>query len=498
MMISNRLPLFFYLVFVLLPFNIVNAANVDFSQDEINYLKRTHEIRKCVDPLWMPFEAIDEDGRHIGIIDDITDIMSKEMGVPIILVPTKNWDESRQFLKEGHCDILTSDALVNIGGRPAPFQHTSPFLQYKGAFITQKSTELSLNFEAISGQKIGFVKGYPTLFLARDKFPNIQIIEVESIEDGVLKVSKGELYAFVELLPTMSYSIQKHGLSNLKVAGHVDIDIPIVMSVSRGQAELLSILNKSLAAISNQTKNTLYNKWVSVDYVTKIDYWFIVRGLLLIAVITIISLYWFNTNRALRQEIITSKERDRLMRDIHDGVGGHLIATIALLDSEQASKQDIKQSVMDCLADLRVVILSLDPGSRELAILLGMFRHNIKQKIKAAGMTLVWHVGDVEDIPELNSKSALNILRILQEAVSNAIKHSGASFLSISTEQIQIKRKHLITIEIMDDGDEKTDSINSGYGIKSMKKRAAELGGKLDINSNDDGNGTTIVLQFTL
>ena len=477
----------------------LNAADARFylKQAELQFINQKQEIRKCVDPMWMPFEAIDEQGQHIGIIDDITDIMSEKIGIPITLIRTRDWSESHQFLKDGRCDIVTSDAIVNIGTQPDYYQTTAPFLQYKGAYITQKSTELALNFEAISQQKIGFVKDYPTLALVKEKFPNTQIIEVDSIDEGVLKVSKGELYAFVELLPTISYSVQKQGLTNLKIAGHVDIDIPIVMSVRSDQPELLRIINKSLSAISNQTKNTLFNKWVSVDYVTKIDYWFIVRGLLLIAVIAMVSLYWMNKNRALRQEIIASKERERLMRDIHDGVGGHLVATIALLDSGQSSSVQVRQSIMDCLADLRVVILSLDPSSSELAILLGMFRHNIQPKVKAAGITLIWHVVDVESLPKLSSKSALNILRILQESVTNVIKHSGASLLSISTERTQMtKSSYAIKIEVMDDGSGGLDKDKLGYGIKNMKKRALELGGSLNIDS--DKKGTKVRLNFTI
>lgn len=496
-MINRQIKKWFVLCVSLAFSSLVSAADINLTEEEISYLSGINEIRKCVDPMWMPFEAIDEKGKHIGIIADITEIMAREIGVPITLVHTRNWIESHQLLEEGRCDIVTSDAIIGTNITDSYFKNTDPFLQYKGAFITQKTTELALNFEAISDQKIGFVKGYPTLVLAKEKFPNMQTIEVDAVDDGVLKVSTGELYAFVELLPTISYSAQKQGLTNLKIAGHVDIDIPIVMSLRTDQPELLQIINKSLASISNETKNRLFNNWVSVDYVTKIDYYFILRGLILIFVVVMISLYWINKNRALRQEILAAKERERLMRDIHDGVGGHLVSTIALLDSQQSSTAQVRQSLMDCLADLRVVILSLDPSSSELAILLGMFRHNIQPKVKAAGITLAWHVGDIESLPKLSTKSALNILRILQESVTNVIKHSGASRLSISTNLTPItKSSYAIAISVMDDGSGKFDDDKAGYGVKNMKKRASELGGNLAIDASE--KGTKVMLNFTL
>lgn len=441
--------------------------------------------------MWMPFESINESGEHIGIIAGISDEIAEQINLPITLVKTSDWSESHQFLQKRLCDIVTSDAITDVASDY--FVNSVPYLLYKAVYITRKSTELALNFEAISTRKIGFVKDYPTITLAKEMFPNTNVIEVNSVEDGILKVSRGELYAFVDLLPTISFSIQNQGLTNLKVAGHIDIDIPIVMSIRNDQPELISIINKSLLSISTQTKNEIFNRWVSIHYVKDIDYLLILKILAISLFIISFSFYFISKNRALKHKVSVAEERERLMRDMHDGVGGHLVSLLASLDSDKETSTDcIKQSIKDCLSDLRVVILSLEPSSGDLGTLLGMFRHNIQQNITASGIELKWNIGNLKQIPELSSKISLNILRILQESVTNIIKHSGATTIEILAEKTEINMYSFVVIKVADNGSGKIESDSTGYGIKNMKKRAKELNGEIDIQLGEGKSQVTL------
>lgn len=470
---------------------VANATEIILSESELAFLAEKQEIRKCVDPLWMPFESINESGEHIGIIADISDKIAEQINLPITLVKTSNWTESHQFLQKRLCDIVTSDAITDLDSDY--FINSLPYLQYKNVYITRKSTELALSFEAISTRKIGFVKDYPTIHLAKEVFPNTNIVEVNSIAEGVLKVSRGELYAFVDLLPTISYSIQSQGLTNLKVAGHMDINIPIVMSIRNDQPELVSIINKALLTISNQTKNEIFSHWVSIKYARTIDYLLILKVLGITLFITILSFYFISKNRLLKYKVSVAEERERLMRDMHDGVGGHLVALLSLLDADkETSGNYIRGSIQECLSDLRVVILSLEPSSRDLDTLLGMFRHANNQKITSSGMELKWNVGDLTLVPELSSKSALNILRILQEAVTNIIKHSGATRVEISAEYAKANTGSFVVINVVDNGSGKLDKSSTGYGIKNMNKRAKELNGHIVVQLGEGKSQVTL------
>ena len=91
-----------------------------------------------------------------------------------------------------------------------------------------------------------------------------------------------------------------------------------------------------------------------------------------------------------------------------------------------------------------------------------------------------------------SSVKGMNVYRIIQEAVNNALKYSGATTISVRFSEAN---EHL-TIEISDNGKGfDTATVDSGNGLLNMKKRAREIGGTLEIAS-EETQGTTIVLNF--
>lgn len=292
----------------------------DFVSDEDRkFLDRIQRIRKCVDPNWMPLEGISRNNEHIGIIDDILDLIEQNIGVPIELVPTESWVESLEKLKAGECDVVTSDTPVDT--TPEYYTQTVPFMVHRNVYITREDAPLQLDFSLIADKPIGITHGYPTIKLIRDLYGDVNLVEVDDVDEGILKVSTGELYAFTDLLPICSYSIQKQGLSNLKVAGHLDMSLPVVMAVRSDMPELVNILNKAFKQLDAAMVNQYLTKWLKVEYDMKWDWRrmaiYIVIALLVIALI----LYWnrrlYSLNRRLDRanaELAMMNETDNLTR----------------------------------------------------------------------------------------------------------------------------------------------------------------------------------------
>ncbi len=137
--------------------------------------------------------------------------------------------------------------------------------------------------------------------------------------------------------------------------------------------------------------------------------------------------------RLLEQEKAVVDERERIMRDIHDGFGGHLVSTLAMLERPDARIPVIKENIQDALNDLRLVIDSLDFDSQDITTALGMFRSRNSRKIKQAGFDLRWAVEDIATPAGFGAEKTLQLLRIVQEAITNAIKHSGGNAITVST-----------------------------------------------------------------
>jgi len=193
---------------------------------------------------------------------------------------------------------------------------------------------------------------------------------------------------------------------------------------------------------------------------------------------------------------IREKERARLTRDIHDGVGQGL-STLKLLINLNASK--LPESVGDMLKTevsttsetLKSVIRNLKPievraGSPTQAVI-SLAQHNCQLS------EIALNVFSKEDVV-LSQERAYQVYRIGQEALNNAIKHSGAKEITLSFEVIGA----FYRVQITDDGKGLKDEVSEdSYGMSSMHERTMILGANLTINNRESG-GTTVLLEVPI
>lgn len=198
---------------------------------------------------------------------------------------------------------------------------------------------------------------------------------------------------------------------------------------------------------------------------------------------------------AVEQRQTLLLERQRLARDVHDGIGASLMTSLAWVEGKDIDPEHVAQMLRECLDDLRIVIESLEPMEHDLTTLLGTLRHRFGHRLEAAGLTLDWQMDELPLLPWLDSPQALHILRIVQEALSNIVKHANAHAIAISARQIKDGQgRPLIAICIADDGEGfDTTQRSSGRGLKHMKERAQAVGGILHMTSSA-GQGSRLEL----
>jgi len=203
----------------------------------------------------------------------------------------------------------------------------------------------------------------------------------------------------------------------------------------------------------------------------------------------------FQRLRHMESDRVRADERERLARDIHDGMGGHLVSTLAMIESGQASIASISSALKDSLNDLRLMIDSMDIEEDDLTSLLGMFRLRIGPRLKNSHITLEWKVEDIPAISGFGPREALNILRILQESITNTIKHAQADHIQLATYAYQQDQKTHVMIEIKDNGNGFSDERATGNGLRNMQQRANKSGYKLSIYSDNTGTKISISLN---
>ena len=90
------------------------------------------------------------------------------------------------------------------------------------------------------------------------------------------------------------------------------------------------------------------------------------------------------------------------------------------------------QVLKECIDDLKIAIDSLECADADLLALLGALRYRLGRRLGQAGIGLNWNMNDLPPLPWLDAQSALHVLRILQEVLTNIVKHSGATEITVA------------------------------------------------------------------
>ena len=183
-------------------------------------------------------------------------------------------------------------------------------------------------------------------------------------------------------------------------------------------------------------------------------------------------------------------ERQRLMHDMHDGLGSALTTSLAMIEQGNIYGEELKQVLRDSVDDLRAVIDSLEPLEGDLVSVLATLRFRLGKRLELAGIALEWDMHDLPPLKWLGPPQALQLMRIVQEVLTNVLKHAAASHMRISARCSEL----YIEVCIADNGrgfDVATTS--TGRGLRHLRQRAASLHGSVLIDSGP-GSGTTVRL----
>lgn len=197
--------------------------------------------------------------------------------------------------------------------------------------------------------------------------------------------------------------------------------------------------------------------------------------------------------RKLERLNAAAEERQRIMENLHDGVGSQLITSLMLVKGGNASHADMVHLLQDCIDEMRLALDSLSTESDDILPALGSFRARVSPRFRALGLQLVWINEKLPDSAQMPAQSGLQVLRILQEALANILKHAKASTVTVT---VGMKAGALV-VSVGDDGIG-LDPLDAGtgHGVSNMRHRAERVGGTLRIDAC--ANGTVLRLSVPL
>ena len=194
----------------------------------------------------------------------------------------------------------------------------------------------------------------------------------------------------------------------------------------------------------------------------------------------------------LRVEQVTERERKRIAADLHDDLGAKLLTIVHTSESER-----ISTLAREALEEMRLSVRGLTGKPVRLADALADWRAETVSRLGQANIEADWR-GPSEEVEQLlPARAYVQTTRILREAVSNIIKHSGASHCKVRS----TVSAHDFGMTVQDNGKgipmELDGKLDRGHGMASMKHRAKQMQGQCLVESGP-GYGTVIRLTLPL
>ena len=198
-----------------------------------------------------------------------------------------------------------------------------------------------------------------------------------------------------------------------------------------------------------------------------------------------------DTEVASAREAARAQERERLLRDMHDGMGAQLMTALRGVERGTLNSAQVAQSLQDGLDELRLLMDSTELG-HPLPNALATWRHRWDTRLSAAGLTLHWFVDDALDTLVLPGDTTFQVLRILQEAAANVLKHARATHMALHASLDTIGGVPQLRITLTDDGQGMgTEPVRPGArGLKNMAYRAQQIGAQFSVGpAKREANG---------
>ncbi|MDX2469329.1 MAG: transporter substrate-binding domain-containing protein [SAR324 cluster bacterium] len=414
----------------------------------------------CVDPSWEPFEKIDKKGNHVGMVGDYIHLIKDLTGLKIKVYITKTWAESIDAAKARKCDFFS--LVAKTPERESYMDFTEPYLELHNALVSTSDKAFVPDIQQILDKRIGVVKGFANAELLKQKYPSINLVEVKSSQEGLLKLVSGEIDYMNDFLASASFYIGKLALSDVKIVGTTDLTLGLGFATRDDEPLLNNILEKAVRAISREQKNQITAKWITVKYQQSVDYTVLFKWLAGAMVLLFFSLFWnqrLSKEVALRKkaESTALKERKRatlaneakseflanmsheLRTPMNSVLGFTQLLEMNDLDSDSKSfVNSIKVSgntllhVINSILDLSQVeagkmVLTLEPtGIRSI---LQEMEELFKLELQKKGLTLTIKISD--HFPRWLLLDALRVRQILLNLISNAIKFTEIGEITV-------------------------------------------------------------------
>ncbi|MHC1745481.1 MAG: transporter substrate-binding domain-containing protein [Syntrophobacteraceae bacterium] len=286
----------------------------ELSPAEKTWLVEHPVIRIGVDPGWPPFEYLDDHATYKGIASDYVRLVSDKLGVRMVPEAGLTWPEVLAKARMAELDVIS--CVTPSADRAEFLLFTSPYLNVRNVIVTRLGMPFVNGLEDLAGKRVAVVQGYLVQQMIARDHPGITLAPVDSLDQGLLAVSRGEVDAYVDNLVSITYAMQKLQLSNVVVAALTPYESSLGFGVRKDWPILASILEKTMQSIPEQKRQQIHDRWNSLTVERSVDWgflWRTVTAVLAVSLAVVLTIFFWN--RKLAGEISKRKQAEKELND---------------------------------------------------------------------------------------------------------------------------------------------------------------------------------------
>lgn len=337
-----------FLTTILLVINLFSQdinTNIELTKQEKDFIEKTH-FNVAITKNWYPFSFEEDNNKALGISSEFWEIIVKKLNLKTTNTFFNSFDEQIKSFQSKKSDIIFSTGESESRKNFAYF--SNEYLKFPISIVTKKDEHFIENLDEIINKKIAVGNNFTVHNLLKEKYPNLDLILVNSVEEGLNLVSKNKVFAFVDIKPILTYNIAKFEFKDLKVSGNTGIDFSLKIMVRKEYKDLIPIINKTIATIPASELMVIVNSWNNVQFKTSIDYTTVLILIFLVFFGAIAFIHRTATLNILNKKLkYTVEEKTKELKHLNENL--HVTIdkkTKELLEQEAILNQQSKMAAM--------------------------------------------------------------------------------------------------------------------------------------------------------
>lgn len=290
-------------------------SNAALTEAERKWVNNNRELRVAYDREFAPFSFQEKDGSMAGLAADYLKLAEAKTGLKVASTNAYNWAGALTAVRENKSNLLVASARNDE--RRTYLSFVGPYAGVPSAIVGRLNEREVTAMDDLAHDKVALVKSHFLIPELRRRYPGLELIEVDTLQEALEYVEQRKARAAIGNLNAIDPVLQRSFLGVLRVINTVPGgDSELFFAVPMNNPELARILRKGLDGITAQENAQLRQKWLSVTYQSGLPWKTLMQvGLPLIAAVLavlLVTLWW---NRKLKAEVERRTAAEALMAD---------------------------------------------------------------------------------------------------------------------------------------------------------------------------------------